>query len=76
MLHPTMLGDVGPTCCWSQQSIVVTCKTKSQLFISVFVLLDSGVKIFGRSENVLKCLNVNTISLNSQMCNHARLRAV
>jgi hypothetical protein len=38
-------------------------------------LLDSGVKIFGQSENVLKCLNVNTSSLNSQACNHARLRA-
>ena len=44
--------------------------------VSVFVLLDTGVKILGRSENVLKCLNVNTISLNSQVCNHARLRAV
>ena len=33
-------------------------------------------QIFGQSENVLKCLTVNTISLNSQVCNHARLRAV
>ncbi len=27
-------------------------------------------------ENVFKCVNVNTISLNSQVCNHARLRGV
>ena len=34
------------------------------------------LQIFGRSENVLGCLTVNTISLNSQVYNHARLRAV
>ena len=50
-------------------------KIKSKSFISVIGLLDSGVKIFGQSENVLKCLNVNTSSLNSQACNHPRLRA-
>ena len=33
------------------------------------------IQIFGRSENVLKYLTVNTISLNSQVCNHARLGA-
>ena len=35
-----------------------------------------NVQIFGQSENVLKCLTVNTISLNSQVCNYTRLRAV
>ena len=34
------------------------------------------VQIFGQSKNVLKCLTVNTISLNSQVYNHALLRAV
>ena len=53
---------------------MVQLTTEQRVFVvTQFTLITS---VTGRSENVLKCLNVNTISLNSQMCNHARLRAL
>ena len=57
---------------WNVQSV----PEKSDTIEIISLFLNRSLSLFGQSENVLKCLTVNTISLNSQVCHHARFRAV
>ena len=74
----TFLFDLALMPPYSTRACTCTCtkNTCTRAGVNVVYKVSKKTGKLGRSENVLKCLNVNTISLNSHMCNHARVRAV